>query len=329
MLLHRTLSLLSAVFAWSTLLSARALAHGGEHPAARDAVQAKTSLPAGFSFDPLVLASLGLAAVVYTRGLLRLRARASGPTSAAAPATLRRRFGREASAFALGWSTLVVALVSPLDALSDVLFSAHMSQHELLMLVAAPLLVIARPWQALLAACSPRVRAGIVEQMRRPALVRAWRVLTLPLLAVAMHALVRWAWHAPPLFDAALEHEWVHGIQHATFFASAALFWWTLIEGRYGRAGYGISVLFVFGTAMHTGALGAMLTFASRTYYGHGARTAAYRLDALEDQQLAGLIMWVPTGVLFVALGLSLFAAWIGEADRRTARKQRLAAVER
>jgi putative membrane protein len=96
------------------------------------------------------------------------------------------------------------------------------------------------------------------------------------------------------------------------------MFWWAMVHGRYGRRGYGLAVVYVFITAVHSGALGALLTFAPFPWYGdYVTRGAAHRVDALGDQQLAGLLMWIPAGVVFIILGLALFAAWMGEAERR------------
>jgi putative membrane protein len=112
----------------------------------------------------------------------------------------------------------------------------------------------------------------------------------------------------------------VHGFQHLCFFWTAALFWWALVQGGYGRAGYGVAALFVFATSVHTSVLGALLTFASVLWYPlYAGRSAAWGVSALDDQQIAGLYMWVPSGVTFLVLGLALVAAWIGEAERRVA----------
>jgi putative membrane protein len=123
-----------------------------------------------------------------------------------------------------------------------------------------------------------------------------------------------WLWHAPALYEAAVRHEGVHAFQHATFVGTAALFWSGLIYGRYGRAGYGASVFYVFTTLVHTGLLGAVFTLAPSAIYPlYAARTP----DALGDQQIAGLVMWVPAGVVLTLTGLALFAAWLGDAERR------------
>ena len=215
----------------------------------------------------------------------------------------------QAIAFAVGWASAAVALLSPLDRWSDVLFSAHMAQHEILMLISAPLMVIGRPYLASL---------HVVPSLARTR--RVWELLTGPVTVLVLHAVVLWMWHIPALFEAALHSETIHAVQHLGFFVTAALFWWALLHGRYGRLGYGVGVLYVFLTAMHTQILGALLTFTSRVWYPtHAARTAAAGGSAIDDQQLAGVLMWVPFGVVFLFIALALFAAWLGEAERRVA----------
>ena len=211
-----------------------------------------------------------------------------------------------------------LALLSPLDHASDVLFSAHMAQHELLMVVAAPLIALARPMAPVLWALPRRWRVRAGRTLQRPGPVRAWHVLTSPVLALVVHALVRWLWHLPSFFDAALADERIHAVQHLSFFLTAVLFWWALIRGRCGRVGYGVGVAFVFLTVIHSGLLAAILAFADHPLYApHAAATAAWGVDALVDQERAGLLMWIPVGVIMMAIGLALFAAWMGQASRR------------
>jgi putative membrane protein len=243
---------------------------------------------------------LALLLVLYARGAFRSRPRSW-----------------QVLAFLGGWISAVIALLSPLDRLSDILFSAHMAQHEILMLVAAPLLVLGKPLVVMLWAFGAGTRARIGAFVRRPVVAGTWERITGPLFVLILHAVVLWVWHVPVLFEAALDDEAVHVFQHLGFFVTAALFWWALIHGRYGRVGYGVGVAYVFATAMHAQILGALLTFGRRVWYPtHAARTGA---AALDDQQLAGVVMWVPFGVIFVLIGLALFAAWLGEAERRVA----------
>lgn len=251
---------------------------------------------------------LSVVGVLYARGLVLLW------RSDAGRGAVR---GWQAAAFAAGWISLVVALLSRLDALSDILFSAHMAQHEILMLLAAPLMVMGKPFIVSMWALTPRTRSHVARVMRSPGLSKTWSMLTAPLTVLVLHALVLWIWHIPTLFEHALHHEGVHAFQHLGFFLVAALFWWSLIHGRFGRVGYGVAVLVLFATAMQTQVLGALLTFATHPWYPtHAARTGAHAID---DQQLAGVVMWVPFGVVFVLIGLALFGAWLGESERRVA----------
>lgn len=226
--------------------------------------------------------------------------------------------------FGLGATALVVALLSPLDALSDVLFSAHMGQHELLILVAAPLLVLGKPGLSSLWAMPSALRSRAAAAIAASPVRTSWRVISAPGISLGLHVLVLWLWHLPGPFQAALGSESIHAFQHVTLFLTAALFWWGVSQGRYGRAGYGAAALFVFVNSIQGGILAALLTVAQRAWYPvHAVRTAAAGHDPLSDQQLAGLIMWVPAGAISVLLGLALFAAWLGYAARRRAAAER------
>ena len=255
-----------------------------------------------WSWEPWTVALLVLSGALYAIGIARLW------RSAGAGRGIARW---QVASFAVANTALIVALLSPIDTMSEVLFSVHMVQHELLMLVAAPLLVFGRP----LIAFSWALPAVARFFNRRIAL---WRVVSAPLVATALHALALWIWHIPSLYQATLRSDAVHAAQHASFLLTAALFWWALIYGRYGRIGYGVAVLYVFFTMAHSGALGALLTFSPNLWYPiYGPTTAKWGLDAIEDQQLAGLIMWVPAGLILIALGIGIFLAWLSEAERR------------
>lgn len=127
-----------------------------------------------------------------------------------------------------------------------------------------------------------------------------------------------WLWQAPALFQATLSSDVVHTLQHISFFGSALFFWWALMHGQRGLVGYGAAVLYVFTTMMHSGLLGVLLTFATTLWYPAYARsTAVWGLTPLEDQQLGGLIMWVPAGLCYLVAGLALFIGWMGESGAR------------
>ena len=122
--------------------------------------------------------------------------------------------------------------------------------------------------------------------------------------------------HAPRLYDAALRSEALHALQHGTFLGTALLFWWALIHGHAARRRYGLAVLYLFTTALHTTALGALLSLASGPLYPAYGSTQAWGLSPLQDQQLAGLIMWVPGGLAYLIAALILMLAWLKESDR-------------
>ena|SRR5438067_7220793 len=115
-----------------------------------------------------------------------------------------------------------------------------------------------------------------------------------------------------------LSSDLVHAAQHISFFGTALLFWWALLHRHGGRLGYGGAILYVFTTAIHTSVLGAWLTFSPRIWYPPYLQTApSWHLTALEDQQLGGLIMWIPAGTLLTIVALFLLRKWMGLSEKR------------
>ena len=278
------------------------LAAAWPHDARAHTVQSAGTLagdPFAWNFEPWLLALLLVSAAGYALGVRRLWGNAGSGRGISVA---------QVASFALGWLTLVVALVSPVDALGNHLFSAHMVQHELLMVVAAPLLVVARPLGAWAWALSPAQRQVAGRWFRSRGWLSMWTVLTAPLGAWVLHAAALWAWHVPPLFDAALRNEALHIAQHASFFVTALFFWWAVLghdaRGRFGPL-HGAGSLFT--TMLHTTVLGVLLTIAPTPWYSeYLQRAPLLGMDPLEDQQLGGLIMWVPSGTVYVIAALAL-----------------------
>jgi putative membrane protein len=266
-----------------------------------------------WSGDPLVLAGLAFSAALYARGMARLRRRAGGH----APA--RRR---EALAFWSGWVTLAVALVSPLHALGESLLSAHMAQHELLMVLAAPLLVLGRPFVVMLWGLPPgwrRTVGGWTSRLRP-----LWRAISGVELAWLLHATAIVAWHVPSLYQLTVDSDLVHGLQHTSFLLTALLFWWSVLPAATLRNRHGGAILSLFSTMIYTGGLGALLTLAQRAWYpAYGEAAPLWGLTPLEDQQIAGLIMWVPGGVTYLLATLWLVAEWLRTSEARVVRLER------
>jgi putative membrane protein len=273
--------------------------------------------PDGSSYDGstfLVWALLAVSALLYAAGLLRLRAHVRA----------RRELWWRAAAFATGWVFLAVALLSPLDSAAGRSFALHMVQHEVLMLVAAPLLVLGRGLPTFLWALPHGARLVVGHTTKQHWLRSAWETLTSPLSAWLLHALALWLWHVPRFFNAAVLDATVHDWQHASFLVTALIFWHALL--RTGRqAARGMALVYLFTTTIHTGVLGALLTFAPRPLYAtldRGLRDSAFTL--LEDQQLGGLIMWVPGALVYVGVALLLAVRWLRalEGPERAARRR-------
>jgi putative membrane protein len=262
-----------------------------------------------WEWDPIVVAPLALSLALYAVGLTRLWHRAGrgrGVTYI------------HAALFAAGWLTLAGALVSPLHEYGEHLFLAHMVEHELLMAVAAPLLALSRPLGTFLHAFPRPWRLVLVEWARVAPVKGLWHWLTRPLVATILHAIAIWVWHAPTLLDATLESALMHRLQHISFLVTALFFWWAII--RLPVKEYGLGAAHVFVTMVHTGLLGALLTLAPRICYARQTQDAPlFGWTPLQDQQLAGLFMWVPGGAIYLAAGLWLIGRWLTSSTLRTA----------
>jgi putative membrane protein len=160
-------------------------------------------------------------------------------------------------------------------------------------------------------------RAPLMAAAHAPVIAGPWRLLVSPVVATTLHAVAIWVWHAPVLFDTAVLNEGLHFLQHFSFLATALLFWWAL--WRRPVSEYGNAAFHVFATMMHTGLLGALLTLSPRLWYGvQTEHSNLWHLTPLEDQQLAGVVMWVPAGTIYAGIGLAFMALWItGRGERR------------
>jgi cytochrome c oxidase assembly factor CtaG len=257
----------------------------------------------GWTTDPWITLPLATLALLYAFGWRRLHAR-----SERGVALHRRR----AMFFAVGWLTLTAALVSPLHEAGERSFTAHMIEHELLMLLAAPLIILARPGAALLWALPDRARRDFGRVGARPWLKESWRWLTGAVTATILQAAVLWIWHLPSLFDRALASDGWHIAQHLSFVLSSLLFWSAMLGAHGGgsrSAGErGVAILCLFLTSLVSGALGALMAFSQSPWYAGYASLgmAPFGLTPTEDQQLAGAIMWVPGGLVHAAAALAL-----------------------
>lgn len=265
----------------------------------------------GWSAEPWAAVPLLTAGILYLIGSRRL-------FSAGILGRPTRR--RHLFLFWSGWIVLALALMSPLHELGERMFSAHMIEHELLMVVAAPLLVAARPMPTMLLGLPGVWRRVAVGWARAPALRRFWGGATELRTATALHIAVLWLWHLPALFVAALASETLHVVQHLSFFISALFFWESVWSRHVRRTGQGEAVLMLFLVSLQAGLLGALLTFSRRIWYPADYGSAPqFGMNPLEDQQLAGLVMWIPACSVYVAGGLIIAGYWLIAMERRHA----------
>jgi cytochrome c oxidase assembly factor CtaG len=193
-----------------------------------------------------------------------------------------------------------------------------MLQHEVLLLIAAPLIAVSHPSVTMLSALPLRARQTLGKLFARVERVPIVALLYSALSAFLFHALALWIWHIPFLYQATLESDVIHALQHLSFFLSGLFFWSALYGAGRSSMTYGAGVLYVFGTAAHCSALGALLTFSSVLWYPiYVDRTQLWHLSPLQDQQLGGLLMWVPSGVVFIVIGVWMFARWLDISDQR------------
>ncbi len=254
-----------------------------------------------WNLAPSVLLGVSAFVLVYCRGLSALRVRGAGARLRVTP--------KHAACYFAGILAILIALVSPVDSFSDALAWVHMLQHTLLMMVAAPLVAIGAPgYVALWAFKPPRSMAWI------PRLSRWAR----PIVAWVLYSVTLWIWHIPALYEAALSDAQVHDAQHLAFFFASYLFWRVLLEPYVlGRIQPVAGVVYLFVASLHAMILGALMTLSPevwyRTYIG---RSEFYGWTALQDQQIAGAIMWMPAGIAYVAAAVLLLARFLKEPDR-------------
>lgn len=248
----------------------------------------------------LLLAGLGAA---YTLGWWRLRA--AGHARIAATWRL--------ALYLAGLASLAAALLSPLEALAEEIFSAHMIQHELLTMYAPALLLLGNPLLAVLWGLPRQARRAAARPLTRGrALRRAlWTLTRLP-IAWSLYVGTLWAWHLPLLYEVAIRNFEVHVLEHAAFFGTAVLFWWPIIEPAprlRRRLNAGFKILYLIAATAQNTLLGMFLSLPQRALYRHYAQTAAARgADPLDDQTLAGGIMWASGHMYLLPILLLVWA---------------------
>ncbi len=263
-----------------------------------------------WSLEPWIAGPMLGVAVIYAAGAFRLQGIARS-----------HRFG-DVLLFYAGLVLLALAVLSPLHSLGTVLLTAHMIEHEIMMVAAAPLIVASRPAATLMFGLPKPVRMALAWLLRLKLVRLSSRAATDLASATLLHAASLWVWHVPDLFEAAGTNEAVHTLQHTIFLGSALMFWSAVMDRIHRRYGQGYAALALFFMSLQAGALGALLTLSQRIWYElpPGALELA-DLSPQEDQVLAGLIMWVPACSLYVAAALYVVAQWLSTFEARPARQ--------
>lgn len=283
-------------FAASVLMAASAAsAHGARHG---DEV--------GWTLDPWVTLPLAILLLLYVIGRDRLARRSTNA-------------GRSPWLFLSGWTVLTLALVSPLHEAGERSFTVHMIEHELIMLAATFLLAASRAG-GILAWSLPATARRVLGGSWKAPLALLWRQLTEPVTATVVQAVVMWAWHAPALFDRALDSRGWHVAQHLSFIMASLSFWTAMLRPR--RGGFLLSAACLFLTSLVEGALGALMALSQSPWYSAYAAmgVSGIGLDPTTDQQLAGLVMWIPGGFVHGAAALWLLYRWLSSEGRHAVR---------
>ena len=233
-----------------------------------------------------------------------------------------RLFARQQRGLAAGWrlicywlgiGVVALALMSPIDLLGTQLFTAHMIQHLLLVMIAPPLLLLAQPFPFLLWGLPRGLRRRIGGLFSRKSAVRLWLTrLTRPLGVWLASMVILWGWHIPSAYEAALRSDFIHDLEHLSFFGSGMLFWWsvTAVGPRLqGQAGRGTRIVFLLVTVPVNVLLSMLIALADQPLYPHYTTVPRlWGLSVLQDQMFGGAIMWVPGSMMYVvAASILLF----------------------
>ncbi len=265
-----------------------------------------------WTFYPQVAISLAIAALAYLWAVRRVNA-----AHPANPVPVDRPVF-----FLLGLACTAIALMSGIERYDTELFAVHMVQHLLLVFGAAPAIILAAPITLLLRAATPDVRNRWILPALRSRVVR---VVGHPLVAWLLFTFVMWGSHVSPLFDAALRDPLIHDMEHGLYLATALLFWWPVVgrDPSPYRLPYPARVFYLFAQMPLNSLLGVAILFSDQVLYPHYATTGRpWPPSPLEDQQLAGAVMWGVGDAFFLLAILLVLADWMRHEEEATRRRE-------
>lgn len=275
------------------------------------------------SWDPRaeVIFVLALAGIIYLRGYLRLRNRTASNRQFS---RLQARAWWRPASYLSGLVIIAVALMSPIDVLATQLFTMHMVQHVLLVMIAPPLMLIANPLPYSLWGLPDQLRPGAGRLLRQGSQFRVrLKQATGAGLVWMLFVVIYWGWHDARMYTLALQNGLLHDVEHLSFFTVSLLFWWHAI-------GAGPRIHKVFSPAVRIAFLlsaipinmiaGVAIAFANSPIYPfYAAMPRLWGLSVMDDQQLAGVIMWVPGSMMYLIAALFLAARWLSQEEKKPA----------
>ncbi|MGE3075805.1 MAG: cytochrome c oxidase assembly protein [Dehalococcoidia bacterium] len=309
---YRLLAIAFAAFA--ALAPVVALAHGENAPKPN-----LSALLTRWEFDPLFILASGFASWWYIATL-----RAVNRKHPTAPWPRKRT-----TYFFLGVGTMAFAVMSPPASYDGVLFSVHMWQHIIIMMISAPLILLGTPITLLLRSVSSKTRREVLIPILHSGPVR---VITFPVLSWLIFTVTLWGSHYSPLFNAALEHEWLHWLEHFMYLTAALMFWWQAIgvDPTPWRMPHPVRILYLFLQMPQNTFLALSIYDANHVLYRHYETTLrTWGPSPLGDQQLAGITMWVLGDILFLTATGIVAAGWLKHEEREGKRQDRILARER
>ena len=278
-----------------------------------DGIQGHEAWWTAWNFDPEYLIPLALLGFLYARGLARWQERT------------RSHAAWRTVSYYTGLIVLALLFESPIDALGEHHFSMHMVQHNLVMMLVPPLIYLGAPATPILKGLPRGFRRSVIAPVLRSPVFRAtWNLLTFPPICIGIFVVSQWVWHLwPGLFDLALRNDLVHDLQHATFVLVGMLFWWNVVDPKPRRSrirSMGFRIVYFYAAMIPKHILAAFITFADRIFYPtYETRVLVLPLDPMDDQRLAGVLMWVPFGeILNLIVAAVIFFVWWKQSDERT-----------
>ena len=272
-----------------------------------------------WEFRPSVLLILLLMGLLYFRGWRRLSVVGNGRL--VGPWHLLSYF--------LGIALLLVALLSGIDLYGERLFLMHMIQHELLMMIIPPLLLLARPMPVLMWGLPAAPRAQLARLMQRRSLFRTLLVqITRPDVCFAIFVMSLWLWHVPKAYDTAILNPFVHDLEHISFFGSAMIFWWHVIAAapRIHKEAFAFRIVLILLAFVQNEALAVLIAFADEPLYQvYALGNGAWGLNPMQDQMWGAAIMWIPGGMMYGLAAIFLIARAANSMDAEGRRRQKIA----